>query len=63
MCIRDRHIILKHWTKWNEQQKARAAILFDKFPKLLEGYSLSMKVTDIFNKKSRLDKARLNLAK
>ena len=60
---RSKHIILKHWTKWNEQQKARAAILFDKFPKLLEGYSLSMKLTDIFNKKSSPDEARLNLAR
>ena len=40
----------------NEQQKTRAAILFDKFPKLLEGYSLSMKLTDIFNKKSGLSR-------
>ena len=60
---RSKHIILKHWSKWNEQQKTRAAILFDKFPKLLEGYSLSMKLTDIFNKKSGPDEARLNLAK
>ena len=60
---RSKHIILKHWSKWNEQQKTRAAILFDKFPKLLEGYSLSMKLTDIFNKKSGPDEARLNLAR
>jgi transposase len=60
---RSKHIILKHWSKWNEQQKARAAILFDKFPKLQEGYSLSMKLTDIFNKKSSPDEARLNLAR
>lgn len=30
---RSKHIILKHWSKWNEQQKTRAAILFDKFPR------------------------------
>ena len=52
----DRYI-LKTLSKWNEQQKTRAAILFDKFPKLLEGYSLSMKLTDIFNKKSGPDEA------
>ena len=49
--------------KWNEQQIARTTILFDKFSKLLEGYSLSMKLTDIFNKKSSPDEAGLNLAK
>lgn len=37
---RSRHIILKHWSKWNEQQAARATILFDRFPRLLQGYSL-----------------------
>lgn len=60
---RSKHIILKHWSKWNEQQAARAAILFDRFPKLLEAYSLSMKLTEIFNKKSKTDEARLNLAR
>lgn len=60
---RSKHIILKHWSKWNEQQTARAAILFDRFPKLQEGYSLSMKLTEIFNKKSKPDKARLDLAR
>ena len=60
---RSKHIILKHWSKWNEQQIARATILFDKFPRLLEGYSLSMKLTDIFNKKSSPEEARMNLAR
>ena len=60
---RSRHIILKHRSKWNEQQTARAAILFDRFPRLLQGYSLCMKLTEIFNKKSSPDEARLNLAK
>ena len=60
---RSKHIILKHWSKWNEQQIAMATILFNKFPRLLDGYSLSMKLTDIFNKKSSPDEARLNLAR
>lgn len=60
---RSKHIILKHWSKWNGQQVARAAILFDRFPSLMEGYSLSMRLTDIFNKKSNPDEARLNLAR
>ena len=60
---RSKHIILKHWSKWNEQQIARATILFDKFPRLLEGYSLSMKLTDIFNKKSSPEEARMNLTR
>lgn len=60
---RSKHIILKHWSKWNNQQAERAAILFDRFPRLKEGYDLSTELTDIFNKKSTPDEARLNLAK
>lgn len=60
---RSRHIILKHRSKWNEQQAARATILFEKFPRLQEGYNLCMKQTEIFNKSSSPDEARLNLAK
>ena len=59
---RSKHVILKHWNKWNEQQAARAAILFEGFLRIREGYRLSMKLTDIFNKKSSPDKA-LNLAR
>ena len=60
---RSRHIILKHRSKWNEQQAARATILFEKFPRIQEGYNLCMKLTEIFNKSSSPDEARLNLAK
>lgn len=60
---RSRHIILKHRSKWNEQQAVRATILFEKFPRLQEGYNLCMKLTEIFNKSSSPDEARLNLAK
>lgn len=60
---RSKHIILKHRSKWNEQQTARAAILFDRFPKLQEGYNLCMKLTEIFNKRSSPDEARLNFAR
>ena len=58
-----RHIILWHESKWNEQQKARAAILFAQFPPLRQAYRLSMKLTEIFNRKSTPGQARLNLAR
>ena len=63
IMARSRHVILKHESKWNGQQKARAAILFDKFPPLRQAYRLSMKLTEIFNRKSTPDQARLNLAR
>lgn len=63
IMARSRHIILKHKSKWNEQQKKRAKILFNKFPPLEKAYGLLLKLIEIFNKKTEPDVARLNLAR
>lgn len=63
VLARSRHIILMHKSKWNEQQKARAAVLFRLFPKLAKAYDIYLELVDIFNKKSIPGEARLNLAK
>ena len=63
IMARSRHIILKHKSKWNEQQAIRAKILFEKFPDLEKAYALYLDMVDIFNKKSIPDEARLNLAR
>lgn len=63
IMARSRHIILKHKSKWNEQQTVRAKILFDKFPDLEKAYNLYLKMVDIFNEKSIPGEARLNFAK
>ena len=63
IMARSRHIILMHKSKWNEQQKARAAILFSMFPKLGEAYEIYLELVDIFNKNSKPGEARLNLAR
>ena len=63
VMARGRHIILKHESKWNVQQKERAEVLFERFPKLKEAYGLSMKLTEMFNRKSTPAQARLNLAR
>lgn len=63
IMARSRHIILKHESKWNGQQKKRAEVLFKSFPKLKEAYGLSMRLTELFNKKSTPAQARLNLAR
>lgn len=60
---RSKHIVLKHFSKWNEQQKIRAQILFDTYPKLKQGYELSMKLNGIFNKRITPDSDRLLLAR
>lgn len=63
VIARSKHIVLRHFTKWKEPQKARAQILFETFPKLKQAYELSMKLTQIFNRKISADSARLLLAK
>jgi transposase len=63
VMARSRHIMLMHKSKWNEQQKARAAILFRMFPKLEKAYDIYLELVDIFNKKSKTAAARLNLAR
>ena len=63
VMARSRHIILKHESKWNEQQKRRAEVLFERFPKLKDAYRLSMRLKELFNKKSTPAQARLNLAR
>lgn len=63
IMARSRLIILKHRSKWNEQQKARAEILFSVFPDLEKAYRLFLKLVEIFNKKDAPDVARLNLAR
>lgn len=63
IMARSRHIILKHKTKWNEQQRTRAKILFGKFQDLEKAYSLFLKLVEIFNRKSVASVARLNLAR
>ena len=63
IMARSRHIILRHNSKWNEQQTTRAKILFAQFPDLKEAYSLYLELVDIFNKDSNPGVARLNLAR
>lgn len=63
IMARSKHIILKHKSRWNDQQKARARILFEKFPDLEKAYGLYLKLVDIFNKKSTPGVARLSLAR
>lgn len=63
IMARSRHIILMHRSKWNARQQERAAILFRMFPKLEHAYNIYLELVDIFNRKSKPDVARLNLAR
>ena len=63
IMARSRHIVLKHKSKWNEQQRRRAKILFSMFPDLETAYGLFLKLVDVFNNKSLPAVVRLNLAR
>jgi transposase len=63
IMARSKHIVLKHFSKWNEQQQVRAQILSETYPGLKQGYELAMKLTGIFNKRIVPDSARQLLAK
>ena len=63
VMARSRHIILMHRSKWNDQQKARAAVLFRMFPRLEQAYNIYLELVDIYNRKSKPGGARLNLAR
>ena len=49
LLARSRHIVMKHFSKWTDSQKRRAEILFREYPAIEEAYSVSMKLTQIFN--------------
>jgi transposase len=63
IMARSRHVILMHKSKWNDQQKERAAVLFEMFPDLEKAYNLYLKLVDIFNQDCIPGVARLNLAR
>ena len=63
IMARSRHIILMHKSKWNAQQQARAAVLFEMFPDLEKACNLYLKLVDIFNQNCIPGVARLNLAR
>lgn len=63
ILAKSKFVINKHCSKWNDQQKRRAKILFKLYPKLAQAYELCMKLTDIYNMKCKIGVARLSLAR
>ena len=63
LLARSRYLLYKSPEKWSESQKTRAAILFREYPDIKHAYGLAQHLRAVFNKKSRKDAARLNLAR
>jgi transposase len=48
LLARSRYLLFKHYSKWTDKQKERAAILFEKYPEIEESYDLSMRLFSIY---------------
>ncbi|MDL2212592.1 transposase [Bacteroides sp. OttesenSCG-928-J23] len=63
LLARAKFILTKHETKWTRSQRWRADIIFEFYPELKQAYDVAMELTNIYNKKSSKNAARLNLAR
>jgi len=63
LLVRSRYLLFKSSEKWSENQKTRAAILFDLYPDIKQAYSLTHSLRMIYSKNSIKDGARLSLAR
>lgn len=63
IMARSKHIMTRNRSKWNDTQRRRAEILFERYPQLETAYNLSMKLTDIYNERTTASVARLKLAR
>lgn len=63
LLARSRYLLFKSAEKWTTSQKNRAEILFEAYPDIKEGYSLTNSLRQIFSKNTIKDAARLSLAR
>jgi len=63
LLARSRYLLFKSPDKWTEKQKHRAKLLFELYPDIKKGYSLTHSLRMIFSKNSIKDAARLSLAR
>jgi len=62
LLVRSRYLLFQHHIKWTSSQKDRAKLLFEKFPEIKDGYELSIKLGEIFNKVTAKEVAFKKLA-
>ena len=63
LLARSRYLLFKSPEKWSESQRIRANLMFTEYPEIKKAYDLAQWLRAIFNKQSRKDAARLNLAR
>jgi len=62
LLVRSRYLLFRHNRTWSEEQKARAAILFELYPQLEKAYGLAMDLGDIYQKCTCKEQAFKKLA-
>jgi transposase len=63
LLARSRYLLFKSADKWTDKQKQRAKLLFELYPDIKKGYSLTHSLRMIFSKNTIKDAARLSLAR
>ena len=63
LLMRSRYLLFKSADKWIDQQKQRAAILFEEYPDIKKAYGLCHSLRMIFCKNIIKDAARLSMAR
>ena len=63
ILIRKAYLLFKSQEKWTEKQKHRAKLLFELYPDIKKGHSLTHSLRLIFSKNSIKDAARLSVAR
>jgi len=63
LLARSRYLLFKSQSKWNDQQRKRAAILFQAYPELKSVYDLSMMFRNCYETSRTIDEAKANFDK
>ena len=61
LLARSRYLLFKPESKWNDQQKERAKILFKKYPELKKAYNLSMMFRSCYEYSKSIPEAKQKL--
>lgn len=62
LLVRSRFLLFRHHRTWSEEQKARAGLLFERYPQIEKAYGLAMDLSDIYQKCTSKEQAFKKLA-
>lgn len=62
LLVRSRYLLFKHPGLWNNEQKQRASLLFERYPELEKAYGLAIDLGEIYRKCTSKEQAFKHLA-